>query len=97
VLQIYGVLLQIYGYEPTDLWSSATEIWCYPQAPFLIATDLWSGLDDGSETLICYRFMVLTQTARFCYKNMVRLVLLQIYGCQRRVPSRLHRLHDEAL
>ncbi len=44
MLQIYGHVLQIYGYEPTDLWSCATDLWCYPQACGLTATDLWSCL-----------------------------------------------------
>ena len=70
-LQFYGHLLQIYGFEPTVLWSSATEIWCHPQAPGLVATDLWSqAFATPLEALLlqiygrrpgpgsCYRFMV---------------------------------------
>jgi len=71
-LQIYGHLLQKYG--------------AIHRHPSLLLQIYGRGLDDGSETLICYRFMVLTQTARFCYKNMVRLVLLQIYGTSLKAP-----------
>jgi hypothetical protein len=48
VLQIYGYLLQIYGYTPTDLWSRATKIWCYPQ---------------GARPN-CYKFMVLADNGQ---------------------------------
>jgi hypothetical protein len=41
VLQIYGLLLQIYGYAPTDSWLFATEIRRYPQPPWLVATNSW--------------------------------------------------------
>lgn len=65
-LQLYGLLLQKYG--------------AIHRHPSLLLQIYGRGFEDGPETLICYRFMVATQTARFCYKNMVCLVLLQIYG-----------------
>lgn len=38
------------------------------------------GVWGESEALICYRFMVPAQVGLFCYRNMVIMILLQIYG-----------------
>ena len=79
VLQIYGHLLQIYGYAPTDLWSRATKIWCYPQAARLTATNLWCWRITDNGSIFCYGFMVLAASwvvatdlwsRRFCYRFM---------------------------
>ena len=83
VLQIYGCMLQIYGFAPTDLWSYATKRWCYPQADDRTATDLWSWSRGLLGVLFRYECMVTDWIQTWCYKFMVDAVdaiLLQIYG-----------------
>lgn len=93
MLQFYGHLLQIYGFEPTVLWSPATEIWCHPQAPGLVATNLWFLAFSLPWGPFCYRFMVVDPprdlaTDLWSWPSLG--ILLQIYGRGHPALTRLH-------